>query len=41
VALVLLAVFATKVLVVRLGGRLSRALPVFGLSLLLLFAARG
>jgi hypothetical protein len=37
VALILLSVFATKVLVVRLGGRLSRALPLLGVSLLLLF----
>ena len=37
VATILLGVFATKVLVVRLGGRLSRVLPLLGVSLLILF----
>ena len=37
VATILLGLFATKVLVVRLGGRLSRLLPLFGVSLLILF----
>ena len=37
VATILLGVFATKVLMVRLGGRLSRVLPLLGVSLLILF----
>ena len=37
VATILLGVFATKVLVVRFGGRLGRALPLLGVSLLILF----
>jgi Family of unknown function (DUF6529) len=37
VAAILLGVFATKVLVVRFGGRLSRALPLLGVSVLILF----
>jgi len=37
VATILLGLFATKVLVVRLAGRLSRLLPMFGVSLLILF----
>ena len=37
VATILLGVFATKVLVVRFGGRLSRVLPLLGVSLLILF----
>jgi hypothetical protein len=37
VATILLGVFATKVLAVRLGGRLSRGLPLLGVSLLILF----
>jgi hypothetical protein len=37
VATVLLGVLATKVFVVRAGGRLGRLLPVLGVSVLLLF----
>jgi hypothetical protein len=37
VATILLVLFATKVLVVRLGGRLSRMLPLLGVSLFILF----
>jgi hypothetical protein len=37
-ACVLLGLLATKVLVVRLGGRLGRLLPIFGVSVLLAFA---
>jgi Family of unknown function (DUF6529) len=37
VATVLLGVLATKVFVVRVGGRLGRLLPVLGVSVLLLF----
>jgi hypothetical protein len=36
VATILLGVFAAKVLVVRLGGRISRLLPLLGVSLLIL-----
>ena len=36
-AIVLLGVFATKVFVVRTGGRLSRLLPLLGVSVLILF----
>jgi hypothetical protein len=36
VATILLVLFATKVLVVRLGGRISRLLPLLGVSLLIL-----
>jgi Family of unknown function (DUF6529) len=38
VATILLGVFATKVLAVRVGGRMGRLLPVLGISLLVLFA---
>ncbi len=38
VATILLGVFAAKVLVVRLGGRISRLLPPLGVSLLILLA---
>jgi Family of unknown function (DUF6529) len=37
VATVLLGVFATKILAVRVGGRIGRLLPVLGISLLVLF----
>jgi Family of unknown function (DUF6529) len=37
VAYVLLGLLATKVLVVRVGGRLGRLLPLLGVSLLVLF----
>ena len=37
VATILLALFAVKVLAVRLGGRLGRLLPLLGISLLALF----
>jgi hypothetical protein len=37
VAVALLGVLATKVLVVRVGGRLGRLLPLLGLSVLALF----
>jgi len=36
VATVLVGVFAAKVLVVRLGGRINRLLPLLGVSLLIL-----
>jgi len=38
VACVLLGLLATKVLAVRLGGRLGRLLPIIGVSVLLAFA---
>jgi Family of unknown function (DUF6529) len=38
VACVLLGLLAVKVLVVRLGGRIGRLLPVFGASVFLAFA---
>jgi hypothetical protein len=37
VAIVLLAVVATKVFEIRTGGRLSRLLPLLGVSVLILF----
>jgi hypothetical protein len=37
VATILLGMFATKVLVVRFGGRLGRLLPLLGVSVLILF----
>jgi hypothetical protein len=37
VATILLGVFATKVLVVRFGGRLGRLLPLLGVAVLILF----
>jgi Family of unknown function (DUF6529) len=37
VATILLGLFVAKVLVVRLGGSLSRMLPLLGVSLLILF----
>jgi hypothetical protein len=39
VAVVLLGVLAAKVVVVRLGGRLGRLLPLLGISLLVLLGA--
>lgn len=36
IATILLVLFAAKVLVVRLGGRISRLLPLLGVSLLIL-----
>jgi Family of unknown function (DUF6529) len=37
VTTILLGMFATKVLVVRFGGRLGRLLPLLGVSVLILF----